>query len=104
MLHSGRGIGMLSNVTCTESDELVNVCKLARRSTVADYSSGLPCSAQGPPQCPQAVPAILFLRSVSDPQVGMFVCRVQVSPRELLLRRLLDRKRRQRDLCGHCDG
>src|ERR1700687_3144507 len=100
MLHSGRGICMLSNVTCTESDELVNVCKLARRSTVADHSSGL----HGPAQVPQAVPAILFLRSVSDPQVGMFVCRVQVFPRELLLRRLLDRKRRQRDLGGHGDG
>src|SRR3981189_1666315 len=99
MLQSGRGIGMLSSVTCAYCDELVNVCELARWSAVADHPSDL----HGPAQVPQGVSPILFLHSVSDPQVGMFVCRVQVFPRELL-RRVLDRKRRQCDLYGRRDG
>src|ERR1700675_718658 len=100
MLQSGQRIGMLSSVTCTYCDELVNVCELARWSAVADHPSDL----HGPAQVPQGVSPILFLHPVSDPQVGMSVCRVQVFRTRELLRGVLDRKRRQRDLYRRGDG
>src|ERR1700675_94037 len=100
MLQSGQRIGMLSSVTCTYCDELVNVCELARWSAVADHPSDL----HGPAQVPQGVSPILFLHSVSDPQVSMFVYRVQVFLSRELLRRVLDRKPPQRDLYSRGNG